>query len=136
MNLTAPDTISPLPALEPSRIAARADAPQSLRGVTPRVVVLSLFLAAAFGYLLPIIDVKLSSTYLGASHLPPGAIGVLGAMLLVVNPRLRLLSKRLAFGRNEVLVVYLTCLFSCLVPGHSGENFFVPVLIAPFYYAT
>ena len=117
---------------------ARADveSPQTLRGVTPRVVALSLLLAAAFGYVLPIVDVKLSNTYLGASHLPPGAIGVLLALLLVINPLLKLLSRRLAFGRNEVLVVYLTCLFSCLVPGHSGENFFVPVLIAPFYFAT
>jgi hypothetical protein len=115
---------------------AFVDETESTRGVTPRVVVLSLLLAAAFGYVLPIIDVRLSNTYLGASHLPPGAIGVLLGMLLVVNPLLKLLSKRLAFGRNEVLVIYLTCLFSCLVPGHSARNFFVPVLIAPFYYAT
>ncbi len=115
---------------------ATLDTSQTLRGVTPRVVALSLILAVAFGYILPIVDVKLSNTYLGASHLPPGAIGVLLALLLVINPLLKLLSTRLAFGRNEVLVVYLTCLFSCLVAGHSGENFFVPVLIAPFYFAT
>jgi hypothetical protein len=38
--------------------------------------------------------------------------------------------------RNETLTVYITCLFSCLVPGHGSENFILPNLIAPFYFAT
>jgi hypothetical protein len=32
--------------------------------------------------------------------------------------------------------VYITCLFSSLVPGHGSRNFIIPNLIAPFYYAT
>ena len=47
-------------------------------GVTLRVVILCLLLAFFFGYVIPIIDVKLSNTYLGSSHLPPGAVAVLG----------------------------------------------------------
>lgn len=106
------------------------------RGVTPRVVVLCLLLAVLFGYIDPIIDVKLSNTFLGAAHLPPGAIAVLLVLLLVINPLVRLAARRNAFSRNETLTVYITCLFSALVPGHGAENFFVPNLIGPFYYAT
>jgi hypothetical protein len=73
---------------------------------------------------------------LGATHLPPGAIGVLLILLLVVNPLLKLLSNRLSFSRNEILTVYSSCLFSSLVPGHGGENYIIPNLIAPFYFAT
>jgi hypothetical protein len=105
-------------------------------GVTLRVVLLCLFLAALFGYIIPIIDVKMVNTYLGAAHLPPGAIAVLLLMLLVVNPLLKLASKRIAFSRNEILTVYITTLFSCLVPGHGAENYFVPNMLAPFYFAT
>jgi hypothetical protein len=105
-------------------------------GVTLRVVVLCLALAAFFGYTIPIIDYKLFNTFLGATHLPPGAVGVLLVLVLVLNPLLKLLSQRLAFSRNETLTVYITCLFSCLIPGHGGENFIIPNLIAPFYYAT
>ena len=105
-------------------------------GVTFRVVALCLLLAFAFGYLIPIIDVKLSNTFLGGAHLPPGAIGVLLILLLVFNPLLKLMSKRLAFSRNEILTVYITCLFSCLVPGHGSETFFVSNVLGPFYYAT
>lgn len=105
-------------------------------GVTFRVVVLCLLLAVVFGYIIPIIDVKLSNTFLGAAHLPPGAIAVLLILLLVINPLLRLISHRISFTRNEMLTVYITCLFSALVPGHGAENFFVPNLVGPFYYAT
>lgn len=105
-------------------------------GVTFRAVLLSLFLAALFGYCIPIVDYKMSNTFLGAAHLPAGAVAVLLLMLVVVNPLLKLLSSRLALRRNEILTVYITCLFSTLVPGKGGENFFIPILIAPFYFAT
>ncbi|HEX8237922.1 MAG TPA: DUF6785 family protein [Abditibacteriaceae bacterium] len=100
------------------------DATPYARGGTLRVVAVSL-LAIVFGYDIPIIDVKLSNTFLGAAHLPPDAVGALLLLLLVVNPLLRLVSQQLKFSRNEVLTVYITCLFSTLVPGHGGKNFFV-----------
>ncbi len=106
------------------------------RGVTLRVVLLSLALAVFFGYVIPIVDLRMVNTFLGATHLPPGAVGALLMLLLVVNPLLRLLAKKLAFSRNELLTVYITCLFSTLVPGHGGENFFVSNIIGPFYFAT
>ena len=106
------------------------------KGVTARVVALSLLLAVFFGYLIPIIDVKMSNTFLGATHLPPGAIAVLLFLLLVLNPLLRLLSNKLQFSRNEVLVVYISCLFSCLVPGHGSESSLVGSLVGPFYFST
>ena len=105
-------------------------------GVTFRVVVLCLALAAIFGYIIPVIDVKLNNTFLGAAHLPPGAIGVLLILLLIVNPILKLVGERFAFSRNEILTVYISCLFSCLVPGHGGENFFITNILGPFYYAS
>ncbi|PQV63312.1 hypothetical protein B1R32_11339 [Abditibacterium utsteinense] len=106
------------------------------RGVTPRVVVICLLLAVVLGYIIPIIDFKVFNTFLGATHLPPGAIGALLVLVLVVNPLLRSISKRLSFSRNETLTVYISCLFSSLIPGHGAENLALPVSIAPFYFAT
>ena len=118
-------------------VAASHPAPHVREGgVTPRVVVLCLSLAVALGYIIPIIDFKLLNTFLGATHLPPGAVGTLLVLVLVVNPLLRLASKRWAFSRQELLTVYITCLFSSLVPGHGAENLFIPVMLAPFYFAT
>lgn len=106
------------------------------RGVTWRVVALCLGLALVLGYVIPVIDFKLFNTFLGATHLPPGAVGALLVLVLVVNPLLRLVSHKLALSRNEALTVYISCLFSAVVPGHGAENLIVPVIIAPFYYAT
>ena len=203
------------------------------RGVTPRVVVLCLALAVLFGYMIPIIDIKLSNTYLGAAHLPPGAIAVLLFLVLVMQPLMKLATQQAtwrtgliattvfgggaafllyrtpdsvrllplllvamaaltfanafrghralllpafllaigaylawrvrgmdavwptifafvaasallslafasfgrAFSRNEMLTVYISCLFSCLVPGHGSETFFVSNMIGPYYFA-
>ena len=108
----------------------------SPHAVTPRVVLLCLLLAGFFGYAEPIIDLKFSNTFLGATHFPPGAIGALLFLVLVVNPVLHWVWKRGALSRNEMLTVYIACLFACLVPGHGAENFFVACLVAPFYFAT
>lgn len=117
------------------------DAPPFSRGVTLRVVILSLALGVVFGYVIPVVDYKFYNTFLGATHLSPGAMGVVLILSLVVNPLLGLASQRragsrLKFSRNEVLTVYLTCLFSCLVPGIGGNNYFVSFIIGAFYFAT
>ncbi|PQV63083.1 hypothetical protein B1R32_11660 [Abditibacterium utsteinense] len=126
-----------LPASPAAEVSApRTDIPAPVRSVTLRVVVLCLLLAAMLGYLMPVIDYKLYNTFLGATHLPPGAVGVLLILLLVINPLLRLVSKKWAFTREESLTVYISCLFSSLVPGHGAETFVIPNLLTPFYYAT
>ncbi|PQV64375.1 hypothetical protein B1R32_10556 [Abditibacterium utsteinense] len=121
---------------EPSVSSSQTPVEKFDRGVTPRVVVFSLFLAVVLGYIIPVIDYKYMNTFLDGTHLPPGAIGALLLLVLVINPLLGLVSKKLQFTRNEALTVYITCLFSSLVPGHGAENFLVPNLIASFYFAT
>lgn len=103
-----------------------------------RAVLLSLGLAAIFGVINPINDYRFGNTYIGACHLPPGAVGAL-IVLLAFQTLIFLagrISRKWALSRNEVLTVYLTALFSALVPGRAGENFFVPCLVGPFYYST
>jgi hypothetical protein len=106
------------------------------RGVTWRAVILSLVFAGAFGYVIPIVDYRFNNTFIGAAHLPPGAIAALLIVLLLVNPLLQVLARRKSLSRNETLAVFMTCLFSCLVPGRGGENFWVPNVLGSFYYAT
>jgi hypothetical protein len=105
-------------------------------GVSGRVVMVCLLLALFFGYVIPIIDLKLYNTFLGSTHLPPGGIAVLLVLVLLVNPLLRVLHHQWAFGRNELITIYITCLFSTLIPGHGSANLFVSQIIGSFYYAT
>jgi hypothetical protein len=102
----------------PASQTSAAPLPQTktTRAVTPRVVFICLALSLFFGYTIPVVDYKFSNTFLGATHLAPGAIGVLLALVVVVNPLLQVLAgPRFRFARDEVLVVYLSCLFSCLI---------------------
>ena len=129
--------IAPIAAAPESSTESKRDTRTSReRGLSFRVVAICIALAFVFGYIMPIIDFKVFNTFLGATHLPPGAVGALLILVLVVNPLVRTLSRRLSFTRNEALTVYISCLFSSLVPGHGAENLIVPVMIAPFYYAT
>ena len=105
-------------------------------GVTPRVIIFSLIMAVVFGYALPVIDFKLLNTFLGAQHLPPGAVGTLIFLLVVANPLLGVLSRKFRLSRNEALTVYITTLFSSLLTGHGAETQLVTNLIAPFYFAS
>ncbi len=103
--------------------------------LTLRAILLSLLLAAFFGYANPHIDFLFSNTYLGATHLPPGALGAL-LLLIACNGVLRLIGPRFKLSRNELLTVFITTLFSCLVPGRGGELFFIPNTVGAFYYGT
>jgi hypothetical protein len=132
-RLQTPDARPVSPELNLGSVAVL---PEKTEGITVRAAVFALGLAALFGYCLPIVDFKMSNTFLGSMHMPAAAIATLLALLLVVNPLLRLASAKLQFGRNEILTIYITCLFSSLVPGRGGENFFIPNVLSSFYYAT
>ncbi len=61
-------------------------------------------------------------------------IFVVAAGLIALTFALNKGNRQLA--RNEILTVYISCLFSALAPGHGAENAFVVNMIGPFYYAT
>jgi hypothetical protein len=120
-----------------SHVSASPAKTEEIRtGLSWRAVILSLLIAAMFGFCIPIVDFKMSNTFLGAMHMPAGAVAVLLVLVLVINPVLGLLSQRLRFTRTETLTVYISCLFSCVVPGRGAENFFVPNILSSFYFST
>jgi hypothetical protein len=112
-----------------------AEVTASDRGVTPRVVVLSLCLAVLFSWMISLIDYRYNNTFLGATHLPPGAVGALLLLVLVVNPLLWVLRIR-HFSRNEVLATYLISLFATTIAGIGGNNYWTTFILGPYYYGT
>ncbi len=103
--------------------------------ITLRSILIGLALSVVFSLIVPYVDVFMSDTFLGSCHLPPGAVFVLLVLVLVVNPLLRLISRRAPLSRVELLMIYCMLLFSTLTPGHGAENVFIPVAITPYYYA-
>lgn len=121
-----------MPGAEQSTDAVSADGGR----ITVRCVLVGLLLSIVFSFIIPYVDVFLSDTFLGAQHLPPGAVFALLFLVLVVNPILKLIGRRLPFARVELLMIYCMLLFSTLVPGHGAENVFIPVVVSPYYYAS
>lgn len=108
---------------------------EEVRGLTRRSIVVSLMLAAFFGVIIPIIDLKLNNTYLGSQHFAPGAVGTL-LVLVGLNPLLRCVNRRWPLARDEQHAIYLSCLFSCLVAGIGGNMYWPTYIVGAFYYAT
>jgi hypothetical protein len=95
--LTSPDEAPVVEAVSVGASAgggSPADETLTRVGLSQRAVLLALGLSGLFGYLIPIIDMKMRNTFLGATHLPPGAIAVLLVLLLGVNPLLHWVEKR------------------------------------------
>jgi hypothetical protein len=127
-----------MPPRNPVRLTAiQVEADKTPQGsITLRAVLLGLAISLGFSFLIPYIDLYLSDTFLGAQHLPPGAVFALFFLLVVVNPLLRLLNRRWPLTRVELLLIYCMLLFSTLVPGHGSENVFIPIVTMPFYYGS
>lgn len=102
-------------------IESAAAAPPRLK--LGRAALLSILLAIFFGLVSPRIDFLLCNTPLGSQHTSPGAIGALMLLVLVINPLLGLANKRWRLSSDEMLVVYLSCLFSALVAGIGGRSY-------------
>lgn len=108
---------------------------EPVRVLPRRVIIISLLLAAFFGYIIPIIDLRLNNTYLGSQHFAPGAVITL-LVLVTLNGFLSKFHRRLKLTRDEQLTIYLSCLFSCLVAGIGGNMYWPTYIVGTFYYAT
>jgi len=122
--MTAPTSPSDLQSssLAPQTIGETALKPG---GITFRAALLSLALAFFFGYMIPVVDMKMRNTFLGATHLPPGAIAVLLVLLLAINPLLSLIAR----DKGKTAIVAGAMIASALVSGffflRGGTNSFL-----------
>ena len=101
-----------------------------------RALAIGLVLSVVCGLLIPYLDHYVQGTFVGGQHLPPGAVFALIVLVLVVNPILRLLSRRLPLSRPELVLIYAMLLVSTLVPGHGSESVFIPISVSAFYFDT
>jgi hypothetical protein len=104
--------------------------------VRARALVIGFALSVLCGLLIPYLDHYVQGTFVGGQHLPPGAVFALLMLVLVVNPALRLISRRLILSRSELALIYAMLLVSTLIPGHGSETVFIPISVSAQYYDT
>ncbi len=109
-----------------------AAAPPSLG---TRGVAVALLCVLGLALLTPYVEIVLGATQIGAFAPPAGAFLILVALVLLINPALRLLRRR-PLSRTELAAAYAAMLAAAAVCSCQFAGWIVPVITGPFYYAT
>ena len=116
----------------------KADAPQpetQPSGVRARAVVIGSFMVAATAILVTQAELVVSSIHIGYLQFPPVALGLL-LIVTLFNRGVKLISKRFDLCGADLLVIYTMVLVAAMVSSHGIVQKWIPLLVAPNYYAT
>ncbi len=113
-----------------------AGGPAQGRRVTPRAVVLSLAVSALIGFAFPYANLVIRGSRPANTSLPFGIIAVFFVLVAVVNPLLKLVRRRLALRRSELLVVFVAALLASSVVTWGLVGQLLPIMTGVGYYAT
>lgn len=103
--------------------------------MTLRAVVLGSVIALVFALVIPYNDAFLLNTYIAGNHFPVGAVFVLVILTLGVNSLLRWWAPRVAFSKQELLVVWCLVWIPSGLPSSGLGRYLFPQMVGPFYYA-
>jgi hypothetical protein len=147
--MPGPSLLEPLTteAATPIEEVVTAGSPNALRDAqpdAPRVTLRAIFLGLLFCLPLTFLNVSLQLHneiwILGGTHLPLGAIFLVGILALGINPLLRLAARtgiraRL-FSPTELMTIYIMLSFALLISTAGTDNFFLSVGVGLFYFST
>jgi hypothetical protein len=98
----------------------------------------SIFIGLVCAVLLAVItyfnDMVMRGTFLVGNYLPVAVFGSLILFLLMVNPLLRKISKRLPLSGRELAMVIAMVLFTCYLPGRGLLHFFSTAIMLPHHH--
>lgn len=104
--------------------------------LTARTVLLGLLTAAAIGFLFPWANLVLRGSRPANTSLPFGVIAIFFVLVALLNPALKLISRRLALARGELLVVFVAALLASSVVTWGLIGQLLPIMTGVSYYAT
>jgi hypothetical protein len=102
--------------------------------MTYRSVILGLLGAAVLCGVTFFNDQVIHGGYLVGNFMPISVFGVLILFLLLVNPLLAKLSKRLALSGRELAVIVALTFFCCYIAGRGFMHFFTTFLMLPHHH--
>ena len=104
-------------------------------GLTTRSTLLSILIVWISNIWVAHSGLIVHATQIGESVPPIPAVATI-IIIVAINPFLRLLNPSFALSRAEIIVIYTVVAISISMSSVGMVRYFLPVLTAPFYYAT
>ncbi|MGD9494977.1 MAG: DUF6785 family protein [Armatimonadota bacterium] len=104
--------------------------------ITARAALVGLLTSGLIGFLFPYANLVLRGSRPANTSLPFGTIAVFFVLVAIINPALKLISRRLALRRPELLVVFVTALLASSVVTWGLVGQLLPIMTGASYYAT
>lgn len=121
---------------EHSRSVLEVAAPTSSQPVTVRAAVLGLLTAGVVGFVFPYANLVIRGTRPANTSMPFGTIAVFFVLVAILNPLLKLISRRLALRRGELLVIFVAALLASAMVTWGLVGQLLPIMTGATYYAT
>ncbi|MBL7076180.1 MAG: hypothetical protein ISS31_01800 [Kiritimatiellae bacterium] len=102
--------------------------------MTKRSIFIGLLCAVLLSVITYFNDMVMKGTFLVGNYLPVAVFGTLILFLLLVNPLLRKLSRRLSFSGRELATIVALVLFACYLPGRGLLHFFSTSIMLPHHH--
>ena len=104
--------------------------------LTARALGFSVVTAGLIGFLFPWANLVLRGTRPANTSLPFGIVAIFFILVAVVNPLLKLLSRRLGLTRSDLLVVFVAALLASSVVTWGLVGQLLPIMTGATYFAT
>ncbi len=101
--------------------------------MTWRGFLIGLLAVLGLALLTPVNDYVIGNTYLTGNHFPVGVFFFLLVLLLLLNVGARLVHRRLALKRGELMLVLCMMLVSATVPASGLMRYWFPLTTSPAY---
>ena len=105
-------------------------------GVTLRAVLCGCLLAALIAIGVPYGSMVIQGTRLGLSSATPAAFFLFFVLLLTLHLGLGALNRAWAFGRGELLTIFIMMMVATAIPTRGVVGMLLPMITGAFYYAT
>ena len=105
-------------------------------GVTARSLLTGIVLSIAISIGAPYGNMVLRGSYMALDFSTAGAIFLFFILVFIVHTALGLIHPRLAFRREELVVIYIMAIVSCSIPTMGLTEYLLPIISGAQYYAT
>ena len=112
-----------------------APRPEAAR-LSGRAVGLSVLVAAIIGFTFPWANLVLRGSRPANTSLPFGIVAIFFVLVAIVNPLLKLISRRFGLTRSDLLVIFVAALLASSVVTWGLVGQLLPIMTGATYYAS